>query len=192
MLSDHTQPSQPQSQHFLPNLHTLHVPLVICCDIIRQASNPSNLYELYAEVSQLHPHDPLFLQLVKTLQDFQKLDHLGLRLVPSLHTIPQAIPGDYNWDGHPPCELRQVHHLSFHQSQGLLSLGDIVCLHLLSFIFLALLTGQDMMHAYMRLFPMLEVLYVAEKGQRTGWGSLNLCANQIPPSELSQSFQALS
>src|SRR6266571_7533214 len=143
VLSDRTQPSRPQSRHFLPNLCTLHAPLVICCDIIRRASNPSNLYELYAEVSQLHPHDPLFLQLVKTLRDFRKLDHLGLRLVPSSHTIPQAIPGDYNWDGHPPCELRQVHRLSFHRSQGLLSLGDIVCLHLLSFVFLALLTGHD-------------------------------------------------
>ena len=96
--------------------------------------------------------------------------------MPSSHTIPQAILGDYNWDGHPPCELRQVHCLSFHQSQGLLSLGDIVCLHLLSFIFLALLTGQDMMCSYMRLFPMLEVLYVVEEGAADRVGLLeSLC-----------------
>ena len=175
-----TRPSRPQSRHFLPNLRTLHAPLVICCDIIRRASNPSNLYELCAEVSQLHPHDPLFLQLVKTLRDFRKLDHLGLRLVPSSPTIPQAIPGDYSWDGHPPCELRQVHRLSFHRSQGLLSLGDIVCLHLLSFVFLALLIGQDVMRAYIRLFPMLEVLHVAEEGAADRVGLLESLRKSSP------------
>ncbi|KAI9451275.1 hypothetical protein BJY52DRAFT_1226750 [Lactarius psammicola] len=148
--SYHTRPSRPQSRHFLPNLRTLHAPLVICCDIIRRASNPSNLYELCAE-------------LVKTLRDFRKLDHLGLRLVPSSPTIPQAIPGDYSWDGHPPCELRQVHRLSFHRSQGLLSLGDI-----------------DVMRAYIRLFPMLEVLHVAEEGAADRVGLLESLRKSSP------------
>ncbi|KAH9166193.1 hypothetical protein EDB89DRAFT_1910847 [Lactarius sanguifluus] len=125
--SDRTQPSRTQSQHFLPNLRTLHAPLTICCDIIRRASNPSNLYKLQAE-------------LMETLWHFRKLANLGLRLVPS-STIPQANPGDYNWDGHLVCELRQVHRLNFHRSQG-----------------------QDMMCAYIRLFPMPEVVHVAEEG----------------------------
>ncbi|KAI9439158.1 hypothetical protein H4582DRAFT_2075813 [Lactarius indigo] len=123
--SDHIQPSRPLSLHFLPNLRTLHAPLTICCDIIRRASDPSNLYELHAEVSWLHLHDPLFLQLVETLRHFRKLDHFGLRLVPSSPTIPQASLGDYNWDGHPACELRQVRRLSFHWDRDLLSPGDI-------------------------------------------------------------------
>ncbi|KAH9172089.1 hypothetical protein EDB89DRAFT_1906372 [Lactarius sanguifluus] len=125
--SDRTQPSRTQSQHFLPNLCTLHAPLTICCDIIRRASNPSNLYELQAE-------------LMETLRHFRKLANLGLRLVPS-STIPQANPGDYNWDGHPVCELRQVHRLNFHRSRG-----------------------QDMMCAYIQSFPMPEVVHVVEEG----------------------------
>ncbi|KAH9174014.1 hypothetical protein EDB89DRAFT_1904961 [Lactarius sanguifluus] len=131
--SDRTQPSRTQSQHFLPNLRTLHAPLTVCCDIIRRASNPSNLYELQAE-------------LMETLRHFRKLTNLGLRLVPS-STVPQANPGDYNWDGHPVCELRQVHRLNFHRSRGLFSPGDI-----------------DMMCAYIRSFPMPEVVHVAEEG----------------------------
>ncbi|KAH9008745.1 hypothetical protein EDB85DRAFT_1903873 [Lactarius pseudohatsudake] len=125
--SDRTQPSRPPSQHFLPNLRTLHAPLTVCCDIIRRVSDPSNLYELQAE-------------LVETLRHFRKLGNLGLRLVPS-STVPQASPGDYNWDGHPICELRQVHRLSFHRNRG-----------------------QDMMCAYIRSFPMPEVVHVAEEG----------------------------
>ncbi|KAI9437479.1 hypothetical protein H4582DRAFT_2057848 [Lactarius indigo] len=133
--SDHIQPSRPLSLHFLPNLRTLHAPLTICCDIIRRASDPSNLYELHAE-------------LVETLRHFRKLDHFGLRLVPSSPTIPQASLGDYNWDGHPACELRQVRRLSFHWDRDLLSPGDI-----------------DMMCAYIRSFPMPEMVHVAEAGE---------------------------
>ena len=135
---DRTQPSRSQSQHFLPNLRTLHAPLAVCWDIIRRASSPSGLWELHVELSRLHFHDPLFLQLLEALRRFQKLDHLGLQLMPSsLSAIPQASPG--NWDGYPACELRQVCTLSF-RSQGLLSPGDIVCPYILSLALLALLT----------------------------------------------------
>ncbi|KAH9030032.1 hypothetical protein EDB85DRAFT_1891765 [Lactarius pseudohatsudake] len=114
-------------RHFLPNLRTLHAPLTVCCDIIRRVSDPSNLYELQAK-------------LVETLRHFWKLDNLGLQLVPS-STVPQASPGDYNWDGHPICELRQVHRLSFHQNRG-----------------------QDMVCACIQSFPMPEVVHVVEEG----------------------------
>jgi hypothetical protein len=137
--SSRTQPSRSQNQHFLPNLCTLHAPLALCCDIIRRASDPSRFRELHVELSRLHPHDPLFRDLLKALRHFRKLDYLGLRLVPSVPpAIPQANPGDH-WDGHPASELTQVRTLSF-RSQGLLSLGEMVCPHLLSLVFLTLLT----------------------------------------------------
>lgn len=141
MPSGRTQPGRSHNQHFLPNLRTLHAPLAICFDIIKRASEPSSLYELHVGVSRLHPNDPLFRRLVETLGHFRKLDHLGLRLLPiSLSAVPQASSGDHNWDGHPACELRQVRALSFFRSQGLFSLGEIVCPHLLSIVFLTLLT----------------------------------------------------
>ncbi|KAH9012570.1 hypothetical protein EDB85DRAFT_2158868 [Lactarius pseudohatsudake] len=142
-----TQPSRSQNRCFLPNLRTLHAPLAICSDIIRRASDPSSLYELHAEVDQLRPHDHLFLHLVEALRRFQKLDHLGLRFVPSSSSaIPQASPEVDSWDGHPARELRQVRTLTF-RSQGLLSLGDI-----------------DMVCAYIQSFPTLQVVHVAEEG----------------------------
>ncbi|KAH9013099.1 hypothetical protein EDB85DRAFT_1899918 [Lactarius pseudohatsudake] len=113
-----TQPSRSQNRCFLPNLRTLHAPLAICSDIIRRASDPSSLYELHAEVDQLRPHDHLFLHLVEALRRFQKLDHLGLRFVPSSSSaIPQASPEVDSWDGHPARELRQ----------------DMVCAYIQSF-----------------------------------------------------------
>ncbi|KAF8263030.1 hypothetical protein EI94DRAFT_1704317 [Lactarius quietus] len=79
---------------------------------IAGTSDPSSLHELHVELSQLHPHDPLFHDLLKALRRFQKLNYLGLRLVPSgLSAIPQ----------------------------------DTIC-------------------AYIRSFPMLEVVHVAEGG----------------------------
>ena len=77
-LSSPTQPSRSQNQHFLPNLCSFHAPLAICCDIIRRASEPSRLRDLYVELSRLHPHDPSFCDLLKGLWCFPKLNHLGL------------------------------------------------------------------------------------------------------------------
>src|ERR1700761_362745 len=123
--SSRTQPSRSQNQQFPPTLRSLRAPLAICCDIIRRASDPSRLRDLYLESSQLRPHDPSFHDLLKGLRRFPNLDHLGLRLVrKSQSAQPQASPG--NWDGHPASELKQVRTLTF-SSQGLLSLGDIVC-----------------------------------------------------------------
>lgn len=141
VLLGRTQPDRSHNRHFLPNLRTLHAPLAICCDIMKRASNPSSLYELHVGVIWLHPNDPLFRSLVETLRHFRKLDHLGLRLLPrSPSAIPPASTGDHNWDEHPTCELREVRTLSFFRSQGLFSPGDVVCPHLLSLVFLTLLT----------------------------------------------------
>jgi hypothetical protein len=122
--SSRTQPSRSQNQHFLPNLRSLHAPLAICCDIISRASDPSRLRDLHVESSRLHPRDPSFCDLLEGLRYFPKLNHFGLRLVPSSQSAaPQASPG--NWVGHPASELEQVRTLTF-LSQGLLSFGDIV------------------------------------------------------------------
>jgi hypothetical protein len=163
--SGRAQPGRSHNQDFLPNLRTLHAPLAICCDIIKRASDPSGLYELQVGMSRPHPNDPLFRRLVETLRHFPKLDHLGLRLLPSSPSvIPQASPGDHNWDGHPACKLGQVRTLSFFRSQGMFTLGDIVRPHRLSLVFLTLLTRQDMMCAFIRSFPMPEVVRAAEEG----------------------------
>ncbi|KAH9021938.1 hypothetical protein EDB85DRAFT_1895430 [Lactarius pseudohatsudake] len=70
------------------------------------------------DLDQLRPHDHLFLHLVEALRRFQKLDHLGLRFVPSSSSaIPQASPEVDSWDGHPARELRQ----------------DMVCAYIQSF-----------------------------------------------------------
>jgi hypothetical protein len=139
--SSHTQPSRSQNQCFLPNLCNLHAPLAICCDIIGRASDPSNLCDLHVELTQLHPCDPSFRDLLVGLQNFPKLDNFGLRLVPSSQSAA-ASPG--HWVIHPASELKQVCTLTF-LSQGLLSSGDIVCPHLLSIVFLTyIVTGHDM------------------------------------------------
>jgi hypothetical protein len=131
MRSGRVQPSRLQSQPVLPNLLTLHAPLAVCCDIADQVANSSSLYELQIEVSQFHPHrDPSFRHLVEILRHFQKFNHLGLRLVPSSPlTMPQTSLNDHSWDEHPTRMLRQVRTLSFFQTQGQLSPGDIVCPH---------------------------------------------------------------
>jgi hypothetical protein len=187
--SDRSQPSRSQIQHFLPNLRTLHAPLAVCCDIIRRASSPSSLWELNVELSRLHPYDPLFHQLLEALRHFQNLDRLGLLLVPSpLDDIPHARPGD--WDGHPACELRQVRSLSF-RNRGLLSPGDIVSPHMLSFAFL------PYSHDRTRYVPTYDHFQCPKKsmwwktGKQSEWNSLNPCAKEIPPSDLSPSLQSL-
>ncbi len=145
ILSDRIQPFWSRNQPFLPNIRTLHAPLAVCCEVIGQASDPSSLYDLHVEMSWIHLHDPLFLCFMETLQCFQKLDHLGLRLVPSpLSATPQASPSDHNWVRYPTSELRQVRTLSFFRGQGLLSPGEIVCLHILScFLYLIDVTGHN-------------------------------------------------
>jgi hypothetical protein len=129
---DCIQPGRSQGQHFLPHLSTLHAPLTMCCDIMRRVSEPSSLYELQVEVSQLQSHDLLLLQLAETIRqrDFRKLDDFGFHLVPSsTPAISRAPESDQNWDGHPIRELRHVRSLSFFQSRRQLSHGDIVSPH---------------------------------------------------------------
>jgi len=135
--SDRIQPSRSRSQPILPNLLTLRAPLEVCCAIIEQASHSSKLYELQVEVSRLHPHhEPSFLRLVEKLRHFRNLDHLGFHLPPSsASAIPQTIPHDYDWNGHPARVLKQVRTLCFFQRRGRLSHGDIVCPHLPSPIY---------------------------------------------------------
>ena len=121
------QPSRQRSQSFLPHLHTLHAPLALSYDIIRQASDVSILRELNVEVSRIQPDDPLFCRLVENLQHFQNLYLVGLQLVPcSPPAVPEANPSNCNSDGHPARDLRQVRILSFFQSGGQLSTEDIV------------------------------------------------------------------
>ena len=129
---DRLQPSRSRSQPILPNLLTLHAPLVVCCDIAERVDASSSLYELQVEVSQLPPHHDLcFRHLVEILRHFHKLDHLGLQLVPSssstTSTMLEASLNDYDWDGHPVSALRQVRTLSCFRSQGQLSPDEIVC-----------------------------------------------------------------
>jgi len=109
--SDHTQPSQSQSQPFLPNLLTLKAPLAVCRDITEQAGNSSSLHHLEVEMKPLNPHDPTFYCLLEMLWHFQKVNHLGLQLRPS--TMPQAPLNGYDWEGYPVCKLRQISSLSF-------------------------------------------------------------------------------
>ncbi|KAH9030777.1 hypothetical protein EDB85DRAFT_2146507 [Lactarius pseudohatsudake] len=76
--SDRTQPSRPPSQHFLPNLRTLHAPLTVCCDIIRRVSDPSNLYELQAEMPPSPPSSLLvrrpYARMTSGRTKWRKLD----------------------------------------------------------------------------------------------------------------------
>lgn len=124
--SDRAQPARLRCATFLPNLLTLHAPLIVCCDIVERASNPSRLYDLQVEVNRFHLNDPSFLRLLESLHRFQKLDHLGLRLVPSLSSVTQVGQDDHEWEEHPARELRQVHSLSFFRNRGRLSPGDVV------------------------------------------------------------------
>lgn len=122
--SDRTQRSRSRSQPFLPNLLTLTAPLAVCHNIAERAGNSSSLYRLEVEMKQLDPHDPAFRRLLEILWHFEKLDHLGLRLRPS--TTPHTPLNDYDWEGYPARELRQVRSLNFFWAQGRLSPGDIV------------------------------------------------------------------
>ena len=134
--SDRAQPTRLRCATFLPNLLTLHAPLTVCSNIVGRASNPSRLYDLEVEVNRFHPNDPSFLHLLQSLQHFQKLDHLGLRLGPS-SSVTQAGQDDHEWEEHPARELQQVRSLSFFRNQGQLSAGDIVRPHYpFHFIFL--------------------------------------------------------
>ena len=63
--SDRAQPTRLQCATFLPNLLTLHAPLMVCCNIVERASNPSRLYDLEVEVNRFHPNDPSFLHLLR-------------------------------------------------------------------------------------------------------------------------------
>jgi hypothetical protein len=140
--SDRTQPSRSRCQPFLPNLLTLKAPLAVCRDIAERVGNSSSLYHLEVEMKQLNPHDPAFRRLLEMLTHFQKLDHLGLRLRPS--TTPQAPLNDYDWEGYPVFELRQIRSLSFFWGQGRLSPGDIVGRYLSSLLLcLTQVTGHD-------------------------------------------------
>jgi hypothetical protein len=138
---DRLQPSRPRSQPILPNVLTLHAPLMVCCDIVERANASSSLYELRAEVSQLPPyHDPCFRHLVEMLRQFRKLDHLGLQFVPSsssnTSTVQEASLNEYDWDVHPVRELTQVRTLSCFRSQGQFSPDEIVRPRILSAAFL--------------------------------------------------------
>ena len=132
---DRTQPSRSRCQPFLPNLLTLKAPLSVCCDIAERVGNSSSLYNLEVEMEQLSPHDPAFRRLLEMLWQFQKLDHLGLRLRPSLPSSTLQAPlSDYDWEGYPVREFRQIRSLSFFWGQGRLSPRDIVCHHLSSLL----------------------------------------------------------
>ena len=132
-LSDHTQPKWLHSQPFLPNLLTLNAPLAVCYDIVEQITNSSSLYRLEVGISRLHPQQSSFHHLLETLQHFQNLNHLGLRIMQSSPSaMSQESLNDSNWDGFPALELRQIHTLSFFWGQNRLSPGDIVCSRCLS------------------------------------------------------------
>ncbi|KAH9026543.1 hypothetical protein EDB85DRAFT_1893408 [Lactarius pseudohatsudake] len=71
-------------------------------DIPRRHSSAFDEAQGPQDLDQLRPHDHLFLHLVEALRRFQKLDHLGLRSVPSSSSaIPQASPEVDSWDGQP-------------------------------------------------------------------------------------------
>lgn len=133
LLSDRSQPSRSHFQPFLPNILTLDAPLAVCCDIVDRITNSSSLYRLEIGLDRLHPQQSLLHRLLETLRRFQKLDHLGLRIVQrSPSAMPQASLNDYDWAGCPTRELRQIRTLSFFRGQNQLSPGDIVCSHSLS------------------------------------------------------------
>lgn len=118
---------RPSRQPFLPNLLTLCAPLGICCDIGERLGNSTSLYNLEVEMSQFQPHDPTFLRLLQIVSHFQNLDHLGLRILP---TLPSASPhtnlSHYDSDGYPTRELRQIRTLSWFLNQACLSHRDMV------------------------------------------------------------------
>ena len=128
-LLDRAQPSRSSCQPFLPHLFSLTAPLVVCCDIVERIGNSSGLNSVDVDVKGLHPHDPCFHRLLDMLRHIQVLNHLGLRLLPS--TTPQANPNNYDWEGHPAHELKQLRSLSFFR-QGRFSPGEVVCSHSLS------------------------------------------------------------
>ena len=146
-LSDRTQPNRrSRCQAFLPNLLTLDAPLAVCCDIVGRIANSSSLYRLEVGISRLHPQQSSFHHLLETLRHFQKLDHLGLRIVQSSSlATSQASPNGHDWDRCPARELRQIRTLSFFQGRSRLSPGDVVrSLFLSSCLDLTRRTGDGM------------------------------------------------
>lgn len=185
VLPGRAQPNRSQGQDILPNLRTLHAPLATCCDVVGQASDPSSLHELHVEMSCLDPHNPLFLHLMDALQRFQMLGYLGLQLAPSsLNAASQTSSHGHGWGEHPACKLRQVRTLTFYRSQGLLSLGDIVCPHFLSFAFFTYRRNRTRCAPTYGRFQCQKRFMRRRKGWQTEWNSLGLCARQTPPSDL--------
>jgi hypothetical protein len=167
--SGRTLTSRSRHQHFLPNLLTLRAPLAVCCDIIERISDSSNIFDLEVDVSRLSPFDPLLIRLMENLWPLRGLEHFGLRVGPSpLSVTPQESSNDHDWDEHPAYRLKQVQTLSFMQTQGRLSPGDIVCRHFLLLIFLTLSECQSTMCALVQLFPTLETVHAMERENGVG------------------------
>lgn len=167
--SGRTLTSRSQHQQFLPNLLTLRAPLAVSCDIVERISDNSNIFDLEVDVNRLCPFDPLLIRLMENLWPFRRLEYFGLRVGPSpLSITPQGSPDVHDWDEHPACRLKQVQTLSFMQTQGRLSPGDIVCRHLLLLIFLILSECQSTMCALVQLFPTLETVHAMERENRVG------------------------
>jgi hypothetical protein len=170
--SDRTLTRRSRHQHFLPNLLTLRAPLAVCCDIVERTNGNSNIFDLEVDVNQLRPFDPLLICLMENLRRFRKLEYFGLRVKPSslsaTPVMPQESSNDHDWDEHPACRLEQVQTLSFVQTRGRLSPGDIVCHHLPLLIFLTLSECQKMMCALVQSFPTLETVHAMEGENRDG------------------------
>lgn len=133
--SGRTLTSRSRLQHFLPKILTLRAPLAVCCDIVERIEDSSNIFDLEIDGNQLQPFDPLLIRLMENIWRFRKLESFGLRIRPGpLSVTPQESWNDHDWNEHPACRLKQVQALSFMQTQGRLSPGDIVCHHLLLFI----------------------------------------------------------
>ena len=161
--SDRTLTRWSRHQHFLPNLLTLRAPLAVCCDIVERISDRLNVFDLEVDVNRLCPIDPLLICLMENLWHFRKLEYFGLRFGPSpLSVMPQESSTDHDWAEHPACRLKQVQMLSFVQSQGRLSPGNIVCHHHLLLIILSLSECQSTMCALVQLFPTLETVHAME------------------------------
>lgn len=167
--SGRTLTSRSQRQYFLPNLRTLRAPLAVCCDIVERTSDTSNIFDLEVDVNRLHPFDPLLIRLMENLWRFRKLRYFGFRVRPSpISVTPQESSNDHDWDEHPACRLKQVQTLSFVQTQGRLSPGDIVCHHFLLLISFALSGCQNTMCALVQLFPTLETVDAMERESGVG------------------------
>ena len=167
--SDRTLTRRSRHQHFLPNLLTLRAPLAVCCDIVERSSDSSNIFDLEVDVNQLRPFDPLLIRLMENLRRFPKLEYFGFRVGPSpLSVTSQESSNDHDRDEHPACRLKQVRSLSFMQTRGRLSPGDIVCHHLPFLIFPILSECQNTMCTLAQLFPTLETVCAVEEKHGVG------------------------